>query len=83
MSWPKNPGYKAGDAKGICDSCGFVFYLSQLRPRWDGMRVCEKDWEPRQPQDLLRVARDNQTVPDPRPEAPDHFIVDPSTWGIP
>lgn len=41
-----------GDWNAICDICGFKFKASDLRLRWDGFRVCDKDFETRHPQDL-------------------------------
>ena len=32
-----------------------------MRTTWDGKRVCEKDFETRHPQELLRVPMDNMT----------------------
>lgn len=61
-------GYRAGDFLRVCDVCGFVFYASETRKRWDGMIVCEPDFESRHPQDFVRGTIDRQTVPDPRPE---------------
>jgi hypothetical protein len=66
--------YRSGDHWVICDSCGFKVRASDTRKRWDGMRVCTKDWETRHPQDYVRGKRDRQAVPDPRPEPPDTFL---------
>lgn len=33
--------------KGICDRCGFTFYLDELRKEWTGLKVCRKDWDPK------------------------------------
>ena len=38
------------------------------------MRVDESVWEPRQPQDLVKGVKDDQTVPDARPLSPATFI---------
>lgn len=37
--------FKSGTYNRICDECGFVYKRDQLRKRWDGLIVCEKDWE--------------------------------------
>lgn len=66
--------YKKGDWKAICDVCGWDYYASQLLLRWDGARVCKKDWEPRHPQDFLKTQPDNQSVPWTRVEPSDVFI---------
>ena len=42
--------------------------------RWDNLRVCTRDWEPRHPQDFVRSKRDKMSVPNPRPEATDTFV---------
>lgn len=68
------PRYDKGDWKAVCDSCGFEFKASKLRKRWDGLMVCSKDWEPRQPQDFVKGVADIQTPPWTRPEAADTFI---------
>ncbi len=60
--------YVAGDHYKICDVCGFQKRSSQTFKRWDGLMVCEEDWEPRHPQDFVRGRTDRQNVPDPRPE---------------
>lgn len=66
--------YSPGDYYVICDVCGFKYRASQTQRRWDNLRVCAKDWEPRHPQDFVRGRRDRQRVPDPRPEPADNFI---------
>lgn len=66
--------YAHGDSNAICDECGFKFKRSQLRKRWDGAFVCSDDWEPRQPQDLLRAGRVSRPVRDARPEGEDVFL---------
>lgn len=66
--------YRSGDYWVICDECGFKLRGSETRKRWDGMRVCEKDWEPRHPQDFVKGRTDRQAVPNARPESPDVFL---------
>lgn len=66
--------YRPGDHYVICDVCGFKLRSTETRLRWDKLRVCEKDWEPRHPQDFVRGKRDRQRVPNPRPEATDTFL---------
>ena len=55
-----------GDSNGVCDCCGFDFKQSQLRKRWDGAMVCDKDWEPRHPQDSLKARPERNNVKDAR-----------------
>jgi hypothetical protein len=56
-----------GDWNALCDSCGRKFKASSLKKRWDGLIVCSEDWEQRHPQDLLRVQREQISVPWSRP----------------
>jgi hypothetical protein len=64
-----------GDWNALCDSCGRKFKASSLQKRWDGLIVCREDWEQRHPQDLLRVQREQISVPWARPyPATDTFI---------
>lgn len=66
--------YKKGDWNAICDVCGFKRKASEMKQRWDGVMVCEEDWEPRQPQDFVRGVPDTQSVAWTRPETPDTFL---------
>lgn len=63
-----------GDWNAICDVCGFKYKASQLRDRWDGLKVCKEDWEPRHPQDFIRAPKDDQSVAWTRSEPADNFI---------
>lgn len=69
--------YVAGDWNAICDVCGFEFKASMLKKRWDGVMVCDKDYETRHPQDFLRVAKEEIAPPWTRPEPEDVFITVP------
>lgn len=66
--------YKSGSWNAICEVCGIKVKATSLRKRWDGVMVCPRDWEPRQPQDFVRGVKDNPSVPISRPEASDSFI---------
>lgn len=66
--------YRAGDHYVICDVCGFKYHSTETRMRWDGLRVCLKDYESRHPQDFVRGRRDRQAVRNARPEMRDQFI---------
>jgi hypothetical protein len=67
-----------GNWNALCDSCGRKYKASSLRKRWDGLMVCEEDWEQRHPQDLLRVQREQISVPFSRPyPATDSFVPNP------
>ena len=45
-----------------CDVCGFRFPSNKLKKRWDGAMCCEKDWETRHPQTLIKI-RGETAVP--------------------
>lgn len=62
---------RLGDWNAICDVCGFKFKASQMKKRWDGLMVCETDWESRNPLDFMRVYPDHSNVPWARPDIPD------------
>ncbi len=70
----KRNQYKSGDWLAVCDSCGLTFYASQLRTRWDGLKVCEMDYETRNPQDFTRGIPDIQTPPWTRPKPAEESI---------
>jgi hypothetical protein len=65
--------YEKGNWKTVCDACGRLFKASQLTKRWDGVMVCQDDWEPRQTQDFVRGVADIQTPAWTRPEVADTF----------
>lgn len=56
-----------GDTKACCDVCGFDYKGSQLKKRWDGAMVCAEDWEPRHPQDTIKIRPERNNVENPRP----------------
>ncbi len=66
--------FRSGKYNTICDVCGFKFKDTDLRKRWDGLMVCERDWEQRHPQELLRPVPDQVKLPWTRPEGRDQFI---------
>ena len=66
--------YKPGKWKAVCDVCGFEYLNTDLKERWDGVMVCEKDFETRHPQEFGRTVIDEQSVPWSRPEPEDVFI---------
>jgi hypothetical protein len=64
-----------GNWNALCDSCGRKYKASDLKKRWDGLMVCSEDWEMRHPQDLLRVQKEQISVPWSRPyPAEDSYI---------
>ena len=68
------PSYINGSWNVICDQCGRVYKVNELRLRWDGLMVCSGDWEPRQPQDYVHGVADKMVPPFTRSEPPDRFI---------
>lgn len=60
--------YKSGDWNAICDRCGFRFKASSLKKDWQGLMVCEEDFERRHPMDFLKVTPDKIAVPWTRSE---------------
>lgn len=59
--------YQPGSYYVTDDRTGFPQRADRTRKEWTGLRVDEKVWEPRQPQDLVKGVPDIQAVPDPRP----------------
>lgn len=71
---------RPGDYKVCCDRSGFVCWASEtVMEEGTGLRVHRRFADKKHPQDDVRGVRDNQSVPNPRPEAPDTFITDPIT----
>lgn len=65
--------YDSGQWKVVCDVCGRQYKAFQLTKRWDGLMVCARDWETRQPQDFVRGVADKIVPPYTRPEQQDTF----------
>jgi len=59
-----------------CDRCGFKMKSDDARFEWNGLIVCPKCYDPRQPQDFVRGRRDKQSVTDPRPDPDPVFVND-------
>ena len=66
--------YKPGVWNALCDRCGVEFKSNQLRAEWTGLMVCSLCFETRHPQDLLRVPREDVSVPWTRPDPDDVFV---------
>lgn len=60
--------------RAICDASGFEFGLDELVRQWDGMMVHPRFVDRRNPQDFVTGRRDNEGVPNARPEADDVFL---------
>lgn len=66
--------YKPGSWNCLCDRCGLQYKSDALIKEWTGLMVCAPCWEPRHPQDLLRVPKEQISVPWSRPEPDDTFV---------
>lgn len=66
--------YSDGDYNAICDRCGKKYKFTNLKHTWDGLYVCSKCFEIRQPQDFVKGVKDNPSVTIARPENPDEFV---------
>lgn len=64
---------KSGTWNIICDVCGQKKKAFEVRKRWDGLFVCEPDWETDHPQKYLRIREDGVSVPYIRDEPTDTF----------
>lgn len=58
----------------VCDVCGFEFPSNEIKDRWDGLKVCSKDWEVKHPQLYIRAPRESIAPPWVRPEPADAFV---------
>ena len=58
---------RVGDWNAWCDVCGFKYKASELRKRWDGMMVCNGDFEIRNQQDFIRSVPEKPAPPFSRP----------------
>lgn len=73
--------FRSGDWNAICDVCGWKYKASQLRKRWDGLWVCNKDWEIRQPLDFPVRLKDDPAPPFTRPYGTDLNVAGTTlTW---
>lgn len=63
-----------GTWNSICDRCGAKYKASELKLEWDGLYVCYRCWEPRQPQDYVKGIPDIQAPPWTRPDPPPVFV---------
>ena len=75
----KTTWWKSGDWNAICAVCGWKFKASELKERWDGMRVCREDYDQRHPLDFPNSIRPEPVLPWTRPEAQDQFVAEVCT----
>lgn len=66
--------YKPGEWNVLCMVCGFRFPASKIKHRWDGVLVCKECWEQRHPQELIRLAPEDMSVPFSNPEPEYTFV---------
>jgi len=52
-----------GSYNALCDVCGFKYKASDLKKRWDGLMVCEDDWEKRHESDFFRAPKESPDIP--------------------
>lgn len=69
----KNNYLILGQWNVICDVCGVKFKSGQVKKRWDGFLVCDKDWEQRHPMDFFKMPDEVIAVKETRPQAQDVF----------
>ena len=62
--------YVPGDHWLICDVCSKKIKAGEAKKRWDGLIVCQYDFEHRHEQDYVRARTDKITVPFTRPIPP-------------
>jgi len=65
---------KLGSWNVICDVCGRKFKNTDVRKRWDGLVVCDGDYETRHVADFIRTNPERNNVKDARPEQADTFV---------
>jgi hypothetical protein len=58
-------GYKSGSHYAVSDFDGLVYRAEDLKKTWEGWWVSEEDWEPRHPQDFLRVKEEKIAADEP------------------
>lgn len=63
-----------GTWRVICDVCGFEYASDQVRKRWDGLIVCDRDYEERHPQTLYNYKHHISVPAFIRGEPEDSFV---------
>jgi len=69
--------FKDGDPWSVCQLSGFKVRHSQLRERWDGLRVWNRYWEPKHPSLDVPPMRGQEVVSDPTGRPVDNFVIIP------
>ena len=55
--------YAEGQWNVRCQECSVKCKSNEVRKRWDGLLVCWRCFEVRNPQDYVRGVRDDQSIP--------------------
>jgi hypothetical protein len=66
--------FRVGTWSVICDVCGFRFQNTEVMKRWDGLMVCEKDYETKHPQLTIRIKPERLVPNFVRPFGTDTFV---------
>lgn len=66
--------YRPGSYYVTSDRTGFPARAERTKVEWNGLRVEDRVWEARQPQDLVKGVKDVQNVPNARPLAPSVYV---------
>jgi len=61
----------SNERNAICDRCGFRYKFYNLKKEWTGLMVCDGCWEPRHPQDFLKVPNPEKAPEWTRPRPAD------------
>lgn len=72
------PTVNPPQSQGIDDYSGFKVPHSALRKDWKGLMTVSPDV--RSPQDFVRGVKDDMTLPNPRPEAPNQYVASAILW---
>lgn len=63
-----NTRLELGKWNVICDRCFRKLKNTDVRKEWTGFMVCERCWEARHPQDLIKAIKESGPRPFVRPE---------------
>lgn len=66
--------FKSGTWNVVCQVCGRRYKSDAIRKRWDGLLVCDEDYEERNILDFLRIRAEKQNVPFQQNEPADQFV---------
>lgn len=73
-------GYRKNDYLVSTDGLGILAHRSECVMQYDGKMKLKSNCDPRHPQEFLRMKKDKQSVPEPRPVPPvvEKFSTDPT-----